>query len=330
MAIQQYNPNHIQSTTFTLVGLNVAIAIADIATGGMLERYGWARGIDVQYGEYWRIFTSGWVHANIMHIAFNAYGIYVLGTITERLYGTKPLLVIYFAALMGGSGLSMVFYDPNIPTLGASGAAYGLFGAVLGFFYVRTGSIKGIMQVPMGRQLLLWLGIGVFISLQPGISFLGHLGGFVPGIFLGVFYEKLYMRRVDVWHWVGLGMVAAMVAGACVYSCVPYNRASWHAVQALRAYESGDLALGDERLANARKRSMRNEGTQMLLAHLEAWRATQSGPPTPADLSDLRLPLTHPRGVTFKGEHLPDLPFKFLRAPGEQSLEPLESPADEP
>ncbi|MBX3461191.1 MAG: rhomboid family intramembrane serine protease [Planctomycetes bacterium] len=328
MAIQRYNPSHIQSTTFALVGLNVAIAIADISTGGLLERYGWARGIDVQYGEYWRIFTSGWVHASIMHIAFNAYGIYVLGTITERLYGVKPLLVIYMAALLGGSGLSMVFYDPNIPTLGASGAAYGLFGAVLGFFYVRTGSIKGIMQVPMGRQLLLWLGIGVFISLQPGISFLGHLGGFVPGVFLGVFFEKLYMRHVDVWYWVGLGLVAAMIAGACVYGSFPYNRASWHAVQALRAYEQGDLARGDEYLANARRRSMRNDGTQKLMTHLNAWRAGHAEAPERFNLSVLRLPLTHPRGVTFKGEHMPDLPFTFLKGPG--SAEPLESSGDAP
>jgi hypothetical protein len=230
----------------------------------------------------------------------------------ERLHGWRPLLVIYMLSLLGGSALAVAFGDSSIPMVGASGAAYGLFGAILGSFYVRAGSIRGIWEIPLGRQLLIWLGIGVFISLQPGISLLGHLGGFVPGAFLGVFFEHQYLRRLQTYHKAGIGILLAVVVGLSAFACFPLTRASPYAVQALRAYERGDLERGDEQVKTASQRRVDN-GASLLLTHLRAWRAGNRENPTEFDTEVLRLPLTHPHGVVIDGERVVELPFTFLK-----------------
>ncbi len=328
--IQRYNPDHRPTATLALAGANVLIAIADLLSGGVLERMGWARGIDIQYGDYWRLFTSAWVHGSILHIAFNAYGIYVLGTIMERLHGWKPLVVVYFAALFGGSALGAVFYDPEIPVLGASGAAYGLFGAVIGFFYVRTGSIRGILQVPMGRMLLIWLGFGIFMSLRPGISLLGHAGGFVPGLMLGMFFEHRYLRTLDIYHKLGAGLIALVIVGLSVFACVPFTRASWYGAQALRAYENGALTRGDELLDQAEDRNVRDDGTHKLLTHLKSWRVGNTLNPREYDTEVLRLPLTHARPIEIDGRTI-DMPFTYLKDLSTPSNpEPLETAPEQP
>lgn len=312
MAVQRYNTEYTPPATMILAGVLVAISIADAFTGALLERVGWARGIDIQYGQYWRLLTSAFVHASVMHILFNAYGLWVLGVIFERLHGWRPLVLVFAASAVGGSALAMTFYDPNIPLVGASGGVYGLFGAVLGVMYVRTGSVRGIMQVPMGRQLLVWLGFGVVMSLMPGISMLGHLGGFVPGAVLGVFYEHRHKRELDIYHKLSVAVLALGIIGAAVFACVPFTRASWHACNAIRAYERGDDAAGDAHFATARGKRARDAGSRDLLEHLELWTLSPE-----RDLNELRAPLTHPEGLVIDGRRVPEMPFSFLTRKGD-------------
>jgi membrane associated rhomboid family serine protease len=323
VAVRRYNPGYTPPATLALVGINVAVAVIDLLTGGFLERLLWGRGIDIQYGEYWRLFTCGWVHANLIHIALNAYGIYVLGVIFERLQGWKPLLIVYLASLFGGSGLAMAFMDPNVPLVGASGAAYGLFGAVLAFFYARTGSLRELWAIPMARTLVIWLGVGVWMSLQPGISLLGHLGGFVPGVVLGVFFEHRYARQLDIYHKIAAAVVVLVVAGLCAFASFPMTRASWYGAQALRAYEDGDFERGDDLLARARGKRHGSDGATRLLTHVRVWRRFHEMLPDQFTIEVLRYPLTHPRLIEEPG--MPDMPFHFLIDPDSVEPEPLES-----
>jgi membrane associated rhomboid family serine protease len=325
VALRRYNPGYRPPATLALVGVNVGIAIIDMLSGGLLERMFWARGIDIQYGQYWRLFTCGWVHADIMHIAFNAYGIYVLGMLTEQMHGWKTLLLIYLASLLGGSALAIAFMDPGTPLLGASGAAYGLFGAVLGSLYARTGSISDLWKNPLARTLLIWLAFGVYLSLRPGISMLGHLGGFVPGLVLGMFFEHRYRRELDIYHKLGAALVCAAIVLLLAFSIAPFTRSSWFAARALRAYEAGDMEAGDRLLAEADKRNRANEGSRKLLNHLHTWRTGHELLPQQYTVALLRRALTHPRGVP--GIVGPDgrvLPFWYLPSLEEasESLEP--------
>jgi membrane associated rhomboid family serine protease len=308
VAIRRYNAGYAPPATLALVGVNVVIALADMVSNEYLMRLCWARGIDVQYGDYWRLFTCGWVHGDLKHIAFNAYGIYVLGSIFERLQGWKPLLVVYFAALLGGAGLAISFMDPNIPLVGASGAAYGLFGAVLAYFYAKTGSIRGLWEIPMARTLLIWLAIGVYMSLQPGISMLGHLGGFVPGVVLGIFFEHRYARQLDIYHKLSAGLVAVAIVLLLAFASAPLTRASWYGARAIRAYEAGDFERGDDLLEQARGRRMGRDGAVAFITHVRVWRRHHAD-----DVVTLRWALTHP--ALIESGEAAGRPFHFLRDP---------------
>ena len=302
MAIQRYNPRHVPPATLALVIINVVVSLIDMLTNGLLERYGWARGIDIQYGEYWRLFTCGWVHGDLMHIAFNAYGIYVLGSIVEQLHGWKPTLIVYLVSLMGGSCLAIAFMDPVVPLVGASGAAYGLFGALLGFFYARTGSLKSLLQIPMARMLLIWLAFGVYMSLQPGISMLGHVGGFVPGVILGMFFEHKYKREMDIYHVISVVMAGVAIVALGVFASAPVTRSSWYATRAMHAYEDGDMGLGDQLMREAKTRKHAQPGAQKLLAHVEYWRSFYDSRPNSEGIQLLNLPLTHESEVQIRGQ----------------------------
>lgn len=328
MAARRYNPDYTPPLTLALLGSIVAVTLSDIFTQGYLERLGWARGIDVQYGQYWRLVTAGWIHGDLIHVAFNLYGIYVLGVIFERLHGWKPLLVIYLVSLLGATSLAMAFMDPNIRLVGASGSAYGLFGAVIGYFYAKTGSLRDLWAIPIARTLLIWLGFGVWMSFQPGVSLLGHLGGFVPGVILGVYYEHRYARDLDVYHWISIGVIGLAIVVGSSFACFPVTRASWYGAQALRAYEQMDYDRGDELMQQARSKRQGNQGTSFLLTHLRVWRSYHAAGSPEATVEVLRYPLTHPEMIEIPGH--PDAPFHFLKDPADRDAEPLESAADAP
>lgn len=295
--IQRYNPLHLPPGTIALLAVIGIVTVSDIATGGAIERTFLQRGIDVHYGEYWRLLTSGLVHADLLHLGFNAFGLYILGTTLERYHGWKPVVAVFVAGVFCGSALSLVFLDTATPGLGASGGTYALLGAVLGVLYVKTGSLRGITQVPMGMTLLIWLGIGVYISLRPGIGFLAHAGGFAVGTVLGIFIEHRYRRDADIYHKLTVGLVLAAAVLLAVFGSAPVTRAAWPAIQSLRAYKRGDMLRGDKLLEQARKRGTTDEGTIRLIRHLQIWRQGNLGNPDEFNDEILRLPLMHTQGI---------------------------------
>lgn len=129
--------------------------------------------------EPWRLLTGGFLHANrlpfgFLHIGMNMYFIWVFGQIVERALGPWRYAALYLAALLGGS-LGAVLVTPDSATVGASGAAYGLMGAM--FLIARERGIN-IMQT----GLVTTLGINLLITFGvPGISIGGHVGGLVVG-----------------------------------------------------------------------------------------------------------------------------------------------------
>lgn len=317
MAIYRFNPRAVREpATYVLIGLNTALALVDGFTNELISRLFWARGFDVYYGDYWRPLGAGFAHATPMHIMMNMYSLFVLGKLIEPLYGTNRFLLIYFVALLGGSALSLALSDPNTAMLGASGAIFGLFGALLGYLFSRTGSWQGVWSTPYGRQLIIVLALNTYLSLLPGISLLGHLGGFVPGFFLGVFYERKMSRRASTNDHATYWLVIVGVPLLTIYSCVPFNRAGYIAVQALKAYESGDLERGDELVKNAGAQENRwdSTGKAALLEHLRAWRVGQKVNPREFDEDALKWPLTHDDPAWCPAGAMPEFtpPFVFL------------------
>lgn len=133
----------------------------------------------VEDGEWWRMISVGFLHGNLMHWGVNSFVLYLLGGQTERVLGTGRFLILYTAALLGGSFASLYFGHGF--SVGASGAVWGLLGAQVALAYGRPpvlpASIAEAMK-PMAKQNLL---INVGISFLPGIDAAAHFGGGIVG-----------------------------------------------------------------------------------------------------------------------------------------------------
>ena len=180
--------------TYVLIAINVVVYLAVAASGGLSRASGslYEKGAlaapFVADGEVWRIVTAGFLHATILHIAFNMYFLYFLGTLLEPAIGKLRFGLIYFVSLIGGS-FGALLLDPNKYTVGASGAVFGLMGAAI--LAMRARGIDP-MQSGLGITLLLNLAI---TFLLPGISVGGHLGGLAAGFVVGYLMFEVAERR---------------------------------------------------------------------------------------------------------------------------------------
>ena len=137
----------------------------------------------VQNGEFYRLFTSMFLHADIVHLLFNMYALYVLGPQVERYYGKTRFLLIYFVSGLLGSLFSCVFMNDVTFSLGASGAIFGLLGSIAYFTYYYRATLQGLLRSQILPVILINLGLGFFIS---GIDVMAHIGGLIGGILMSM------------------------------------------------------------------------------------------------------------------------------------------------
>ena len=165
-------------------GIQMLTSIGGDPTSSPLAINGAEFGPALQQGQWYRILTAMFLHESILHILFNMFSLWSIGSIVERLYGAPRFLLIYFVSGIAG-GLLLYAIAPNEAAVGASGAIFGIFGAFGAFFFVfrnRLGPVANSMLQQWGFFLVL----NVVFSLQPGIAWQDHLGGIVMGIILGI------------------------------------------------------------------------------------------------------------------------------------------------
>jgi rhomboid protease GluP len=172
--------------TSVLIALNVIVYVWEMATGAFssdmsLVDHGALVGVLVRQGEWWRIVSGAFLHAGLLHIGLNMFALYQVGRLLEALAGPSRILAIYIVAMIG-SGLAVVQFQGNVPTVGASGAIFGLFGALVavGLRLGRPGRTL-VMQVVPIIVINLIFGFSV-----PNISNAGHIGGLVSGFLAGL------------------------------------------------------------------------------------------------------------------------------------------------
>ena len=129
---------------------------------------------------------------------FNMWALWILGPQLERVLDRSRFVALYFVSMLGGS-VGVMLLDPNIATVGASGAVFGLFGAVA---VIQRASGGSIWRSGIGQVLVLNL---VFTFAIPSISVGGHVGGLVVGATVGAVYVAVARARRSVW--VGFGVV---------------------------------------------------------------------------------------------------------------------------
>ncbi|MFD2637442.1 rhomboid family intramembrane serine protease [Piscibacillus salipiscarius] len=167
--------------TLLLLVINIIIFMFVENSGGStnvenLVKWGAKFNPFIAQGEYWRIITSMFLHIGLIHLLMNMIALYYLGEVTEKIYGTKRFLVIYFIAGIFGSIASFATNDSV--SAGASGAIFGLFGALL-FFGMHY---RDIFFKTMGVNLMVVIGINIVFGLSvPQIDNGAHIGGLVGG-----------------------------------------------------------------------------------------------------------------------------------------------------
>jgi membrane associated rhomboid family serine protease len=147
-----------------------------VLTWGMKDRGG------LQAGELWRLVTPIFIHAGVIHLAVNMYSLYVIGPAVERFFGRARLLTVYLLAGISGVVLSLAL-NPG-PSVGASGAIFGLLGALTAFLYTHRKLFGPAAQAQL-RQIGFVLALNLILSLTPGIDAWGHLGGLIAGAACG-------------------------------------------------------------------------------------------------------------------------------------------------
>lgn len=137
----------------------------------------------VQNGEFYRLLTCMFVHADIMHILFNMIALYSIGPVVERYYGKSKFLLIYLVSGLLGSIFSGVFMTADSISIGASGAIFGLLGSICYFTYYYRATLQGILRGSIMPVIIINLVIG-FLSSSIDLS--AHIGGLIGGILISM------------------------------------------------------------------------------------------------------------------------------------------------
>ena len=217
--------------TKILIGLNVAAFLALVVSSGnpqsvlqgsggpLVERFGligYAGPRDptallrpftmfgVAEGEWWRLFTGGFLHGGLLHLGFNMLMLWLLGIQLERALGWQRYVTLYVASLLGGS-FGVMLLAPTAMTVGASGAIFGLMGAA-----IALQRAAGVNWWSSGLGTLLVVNLLITFTV-PGISIGGHVGGLVGGLVTGAAMVAVDRQLRSMWSAVGVGVGVALV-----------------------------------------------------------------------------------------------------------------------
>ena len=199
--------------TYALILINVFMFLFPLINGTSEEFYNLfaSYGPFVKMGDYYRLISAAFMHANIAHLIFNMYALWIIGMQLESFIGKWRYLVVYLFSAISGSLLSVIV-TPDAVSVGASGAIFGLLGALLYFGYhyrVYLGTVIKSQIIPL---IVINLLLGFMV---PGIDNAAHIGGLIGGalmmIGVGVKYKSSNFERIN-----GL-IVSAIYIGFLIY-----------------------------------------------------------------------------------------------------------------
>ncbi len=174
-ALSQYQ----SLVTYLIIAINVVVFAFSTLNPSLLDAGGQINPLIAQ-GEYWRLFTAMFLHENFLHIGFNMLSLFFVGRAIEVYYGKLRYLLIYLVSGIAG-GILFFFTSPGGSAIGASGAIFGVFGA-LGVFYIVNR--RSIGRGAIGNWLF-WIGLNLVFGLSnPDIALAAHIGGLIAGMLI--------------------------------------------------------------------------------------------------------------------------------------------------
>ncbi len=214
--------------TTVLIAINAVIYLITVSQGHGLNNPGgslylrWLLyGPWVAHGGWYRLVTSMFLHGFLLHIVFNMVALWFIGRPVEQYLGTVRYLGLYFVSGLAGAAGALL-QAPLAPTVGASGAIFGILGAMLILEWQITGRFAG--------QAMTWIVINLVISFSfSGISWGGHVGGLIGGILVMLAYAHWGNRGRAQYGQLGLGGVIGLVAVGAGSIAIAYLRVRGYA-----------------------------------------------------------------------------------------------------
>lgn len=191
--------------TKVLIGINVAIFLFMMVSGNfdsILNQF-CVYGPLIRFGQYYRLLTGTFLHANVFHLIMNMYALYIIGSQIESFMGKTKYVIIYFFSAIMGSLLSITL--DSYASVGASGAIFGLMGCLLYFGYHYRVYLGNVLKSQIIPLILFNLCLGFFMT---GIDNFAHIGGLIGGILmsiaLGVKYKSTNFEKINGWIVTGI------------------------------------------------------------------------------------------------------------------------------
>jgi membrane associated rhomboid family serine protease len=195
--------------TKILIAINGAIYLLGAAQGAGLNNPGgslyaklWLDAPQLHNGGWWRLVTTMFLHASVLHIAFNMFALWFIGRPVEQYLGTARYIGLYLVSGLAGSAGALV-QSPGV-TVGASGAIFGILGAMLIIEWQVTGRLAG------NAMTLIVINLAFSFAI-PGISWGGHVGGLIGGILVMLAYAHWGDRGRAQYGQLGLGGITGLV-----------------------------------------------------------------------------------------------------------------------
>jgi membrane associated rhomboid family serine protease len=240
-AVTGVGSRRMNAVTLTLIGINVAVYLVELAMGGSIDGTGnwiFSHGallvngitqagnvgsipahelappgfklVGVAHGEWWRILTAAFLHYGPLHLGVNMYSLFYAGTLLEHLIGRWRFALLYLASGIAGSA-GAILWSPNEVTLGASGAIFGILGGL--FVLERRGHIA------TGGQIagLIVLNLIITFTFSSFISVGAHVGGLIAGVILMLLLHQ-YRRSAAM-------SVAGAIAVVVISVAIAYSKA---------------------------------------------------------------------------------------------------------
>ncbi|HZL88532.1 MAG TPA: rhomboid family intramembrane serine protease [Pirellulaceae bacterium] len=195
--------------TPTLIAINLAIFVAMLIAGRTLNppvdlvlAWGADYGPRTLDGQWWRLVSSIFLHFTLVHVGLNMWVLWDLGQLVERLVGNVGFLVLYLVSGLGGCIASLA-WNPTAISAGASGAVFGVAGALLGFLALRRDSVPAAMLSHLRSSMVTFVGFNVifgFLARGMNIDNAAHLGGLATGIGCGLMLSQKLSSQAAAWR----------------------------------------------------------------------------------------------------------------------------------
>ncbi len=206
--------------TYSIIGINIVIYIfsaffsqdiVDMDMQTLVDMGALYGPLTVLKSEWWRLFTAMFLHGGMTHILMNMFSLYLIGRGMEMYFDTRSYLIIYlFSGLLGG--LASLYMHPNSVGIGASGAIFGVFGALAGFFLAHRDKIEAHSKAFM-KDFAVVLGINLVLGLSiPSIDVSAHIGGLIIGLIGGYVISKN-----PKWIWAYSGVMLMIMFAVIQY-----------------------------------------------------------------------------------------------------------------